>query len=253
MFIFNNLKILTNGLVTPFGHYPGIFVPRSDSIEPENETQAKIQDLWFNNSSKMRSLEREPTFSLSKPRKLTPINSIGRKKSEMIAHLEQKLEQLDITRLPTESVFSRPFNREEDNKANYDDMTIHNGRYSPPCIEFPKETEASIKTPTSTLVINEEAKLKPIKKTKKKKKVIKKVSSSLTANEVDTKTETRIDQLLDLSATKKDKIVKISKFASTEEMPANTIDYIWDVNRLNLLLEDATQCLGSIKEDLPIP
>ena len=35
--------MLTNGLVAPFGSYPGIFVPRTDSVEPENETQSKIQ------------------------------------------------------------------------------------------------------------------------------------------------------------------------------------------------------------------
>ncbi len=249
MFMFNNLKILTNGLVTPFGHYPGIFVPRSDSIEPENETQAKIHDLWFNNANKIGSLEREPTFSVSKPRKLTPISSISRKQSDMIAQLEQRL---DITKLPTESVFSRSLNREADSHANCEDMRIYNGRYSPPCIEFPKETEAVIKLPVTALVVNEEVRVKP-KKIKKKKKVGKKVQpTAAERSDLETKAEAKIDEILNLAETKKDKIVKISKFATTEEMPASTIDYIWDMNRLNLLLEDATQCLGSIKEDLPI-
>ena len=170
-----------------------------------------------------------------KPRKLEPLSS--RKHSEIIAQLEK---HLDITQLPTETILARSLEKRpydnysnekvEDNYVNY---------------EAPLKSNETPVIENVTDPFKGKAETKKTKKVKKKKKVIKKVELGANAEPI-------INEVIDSNNKKDDKIVRISKFAVTEEMPTKTIDYIWDVNRLNLLLEDATQCLGSIKEELPI-
>ena len=157
----------------------------------------------------------------------------------MITQLEQKL---DITKLPGEYVSNQNTERLEDNRMPFNEEKPTKSIAS---IEYTNELD----TVNKPIVVKEAKKTKKVKKKKKEKteKKEKKEKSEKTSERTDKKSE----KIADLTKNN-DKIVRISKLQSTEEMPANTIDYIWDVNRLNLLLEDATQCLGSIKEELPI-
>jgi hypothetical protein len=188
----------------------------------------------------------------------------------MIAQLEQ---QLEITKLPTEIVFNqqKEMKRHDDNRmsieSNPEKVSIDrqmSTTSSQPSIELAIANEINGDKITKPILVTESKKIKKVKKkkdedkekgkekekekeekekkkkSKKKLKELKALPSESNDKNLD---ETRLDN--------KDTIVKFSKQQKTQEM-LNNIDYIWDVNRLNLLLEDATQCLGSIKEELPI-
>lgn len=160
----------------------------------------------------------------------------------MIAQLEH---HLDITKLPTETILARSFEKRP-NDNHYNERIVEEGLEERFKYETPLNSNELAESENITIPVKAKSETKKVKKVKKKKKekTAKKV-------EAEAKLEPKINEILDTNKPE-DKIVRISKFAITEEMPTKTIDYIWDVNRLNLLLEDATQCLGSIKEELPI-
>lgn len=227
-------------------------------------------ELWFNN--KFPGLERENTFHQSMPRKLHPI--LPPKKSEMITQLEQ---QLEITKLPTEIVFNQNKHdqkRQNDNLLNDEKISIDRQMStlsSQPSVELSNEINAD--KLTKPILVTEGKKVKKVKKkkdeekekekeekekkkekkSKKKLKELKALSSEVSSLKSVKSTDSKKPEK-DLDETRldnnKETIVRFSKQQTTQEM-LNNIDYIWDVNRLNLLLEDATQCLGSIKEELP--
>lgn len=208
------------------------------------------------------------------PRKLHPIHPP--KKSEMIAQLEQ---QLEITKLPTEIVFNQHKHdqkRQDDNLLNDEKISIDRQMStlsSQPSVEL--SNEIHVDKLTKPILVTEGKKTKKVKKkkdedkekegkekkkdekekkkSKKKLKEMKALSSEVSSlKSVKSLENKKSEDTLDESRleSNKDTIVRFSKQQTTQEM-LNNIDYIWDVNRLNLLLEDATQCLGSIKEELP--
>ena len=190
----------------------------------------------------MNSLERESTLASNKLKKLAPLTPLSNKKRiEMITHIE---DQIDSPKQLADSLFNK--NEKKLENPMYDEkiiqscmneqfMAIQNG------LNIEKQTVDALKLADenktkTTMLVKEEG-----KKPKKKKLKVKKEKSSK-------KSEAECDEPNECDSSV-NKVVRIKKFINTEEMPANTIDSIWDVNRLNLLLEDATECLGSIKEE----
>ena len=196
----------------------------------------------------MNSLERESTLASSKLKKLAPLTPLSSKKRiDMVTQIE---DQIDSPKHLTDQLFNK--NEKKLENPMYDEkiiqscmneqlMTIQNGlsieKQAIDVLKLADENKAK-----ANMLLKEE-----VKKEKPKKKKLKIKKEKLAKNKCEAECDGGSEaHECDSSV---NKVVRIKKFINTEEMPANTIDYIWDVNRLNLLLEDATECLGSIKEE----